>query len=177
MFVYCLQCQTQRCRIIAELLEKKGAFRAISPQIISRHRKQGKLEDHAYDLLPGYVFVYSQEQLESFDLFSRIDGIIHRLDSENAAEGLTGADLEFALNLYRKNGILGTVTLFKEGDAVRIDDPLFQDYNGTVVYIDHRKQRAQIRFSFDGKEWTIWASCDVLYQDKDKDRLKQPDRA
>lgn len=168
MFVYCLQCQTQRCRIIAELLEKQGTLRAISPQIISRQRKHGKLEDHMYDLLPGYVFVYTEQQLENFDLFSRVDGIIRRLDSDAAGKGLSGADFDFAVNLYQKNGIVGTVTVFKEGDTVRVDDPLFQGYHGTVVYIDHRKQRAKIHFHFDGKDWTIWVACNVLYQDAGK---------
>ena len=168
MFAYCLQCQTQRCQIIAELLEKKGVFRAFSPQIISRQRKNGKLEDHTYDLLPGYVFVYTEQQLENFGIFSQVDGIIRRLDSEPSIGGLTGPDLEFAMNLYRKNGVLGTVTVFKEGDTVRIDDPLFQGYCGTVIYIDHRKQRAKLQFHFDGKDWTIWVACDVLYQDSGK---------
>jgi transcription antitermination factor NusG len=165
---YCLQCQTQRCRIIAELLEKKGALRAFSPKIISRQRKRGKLEDQAYDLLPGYVFVYTEQQLENFDLFSRIDGIIRRLDPENATGGLTGADFDFAMNLYRKNGIVGTVTVFKEGDTVRIDDPLFHDYNGTIIYIDHRKQRAKLQFHFDGKDRMVWVACDILYKNEGK---------
>ena len=168
MFAYCLQCQTQRCRIIAELLEKKGALRAFSPRIISRQRKQGKLEDHAYDLLPGYVFVYTEQQLESFDIFSHVDGIIRRLSSDTSSGCLTGSDFDFAMNLYRKNGVVGAVTIFKEGDSVRIDDPLFQGYNGTVLYIDHRKQRAKLQFHFDEKDWMIWTACDVLYQGTDK---------
>ena len=72
MFAYCLQCQTQRCRIIAELLEKRGANRAFSPQIISRQRKQGKNEDHQSDLIPGYVFVYMEQQLTDYQFFKNI---------------------------------------------------------------------------------------------------------
>lgn len=165
MFAYCLQCQTQRCKIIAELLEKKGAFRAFSPQIISRQRKQGKLEDLAYDLLPGYVFVYEEQQLENFDIFTCVDGIIRRLDSGSGLSGLTGSDFDYAMNLYRKNGIVGTVTAFREGDTWKIDDPLFRDCNGTIVHLDHRKQRAKLQFHFDGKDWAVWVACDVLYQD------------
>ena len=85
--------------------------------------------------------------------------------SGNAGRGL-GRD--FAMNLYRKNGVVGAVTIFKEGDSVRIDDPLFQGYNGTVLYIDHRKQRAKLQFHFDEKDWMISTACDVLYQGTDK---------
>lgn len=166
MFVYCLQCQTQRCNIIADLLERDRVDRAFSPKIISRHRKKGKIEEAVYDLLPGYVFVYSEQQYEDFELFSGIDGIIRCLGAtEYGTAGLQNSDYDFAMSLYQKNGVVGVVTLFKEGDSVRMKDPIFEKYDGTIVYIDHRKQRAKVQFHFDSKEWTIWVACDVLYRD------------
>lgn len=174
MFAYCLQCQTQRCKTIAGLLEKHGVDRAFSPQIVSRHRKQGKIEEVMYDLLPGYVFAYSEHQLENFEVFSGIDGIIRFLGvSEGRTSGLQYSDYDFAMNMYQKNGVVGAITLLKEGDSVRMQDPLFEKHNGTISYIDHRKQRAKVQFHFDDKEWTVWVACDVLYKDTTKPVVNQ----
>ena len=50
MHVYCLFCQTQRCRVIAELLEIRGIDRAFAPRIIRKHRKQGVNVEKTYFL-------------------------------------------------------------------------------------------------------------------------------
>ena len=166
MLAYCLQCQTQRCRIIAELLERKGMDRAFSPRIVSRQRRKGRTEDTTYELLPGYVFAYSENQFTFFEAFTDIDGIIRCLGAnEYGAAGLQGPDYDFAMDLYQKNGVVGAVTLLKEGDHVRMKDPLFEKYNCTILSVDHRKQRAKVQFDFDNRSWTIWVACDVLYLD------------
>ena len=80
MYAYCLFCETQRCKPIAYLLERYGiADRAFSPQIIKRRRVKGKNVDCPYDLLPGYVFLFSETPLEDFSPFRGITGIIRRI--------------------------------------------------------------------------------------------------
>ena len=165
MFAYCLFCRTQRCHIIADLLEKKGADRAFSPQIVSRQRKQGRLEEHRHDLLPGYVFVYTEEEQKNRDLSQGIDGVVRWLRNDDGTTALTRADYSFAMDLYEKNGIVGALTVLKEGEKVRIKDSIFESYGGTIESIDHRKQRARVRFRFDGQERAVWVACDVLYKD------------
>ena len=41
MYVYCMFCETQRCKVIAKLMEIRGAMRSFSPQIVRRQRKKG----------------------------------------------------------------------------------------------------------------------------------------
>ena len=63
-YCYCLFCETKRCQQVANALEKAGIHRALSPKIIKRQRRQGKNIDILFDLLPGYVFVYSSEPVD-----------------------------------------------------------------------------------------------------------------
>ena len=77
--VYCLFCQTKKAGEVAYILENRGLVRAFSPQIVKRQRVQGQNEDREYDLLPGYVFVYANEELNTTQYFSGISGIIRRL--------------------------------------------------------------------------------------------------
>ena len=175
MFAYCLFCRTQRCHVIADLLEKKGADRAFSPQIISRQRKQGKLEEVRHDLLPGYVFVFTEEEQKTFDLFRGIDGIIRCLRNDDGTMNLTRADYRFAMELRDKDGLIGALTVLKEGEKVRIKDSVLENYGGTIESIDHRKQRAKVRFRFDNQERTAWVACDVLYKEEGAGKQTLPE--
>ena len=166
MFAYCVYCQPQRCGQIARLLEVRGADRAISPQVISRHRKQGRMIEDQHDLLPGYVFIYMEQKLKSYELFSGVSGIIRRVENQFGFDGLGYEDYEFAMNLLQKDGTVGAIKAIKEGDTVRVLDPLFERFNGVIVAIDYRKQRAKVRFRFDGQEWEIWVACDVVFKDE-----------
>lgn len=171
MYAYCLYCQTYRCRVIAQLLEMRDAVsRSFSPQIVKRQRKKGVNIDQEYDLLPGYVFVFSEEALDRFDAFRGIDGIIRRVGSEETQWRLTDADLEFAMNLYQKDGKVGQLVLFKEGDAVRIADPLFNGCEGRVTQIDLRKQRARVDYKFANMDCFTWIACDLISRIEEKEK-------
>ena len=104
MYVYCLFCRTQRCSRIAQLLEIRGAARAFSPKILSKQRKQGQNYDRERDLLPGYVFIFSEERLVNYDMFAGIDGVIRRVGRTETGYELEGPDREFAFGLLEKDG-------------------------------------------------------------------------
>ena len=70
MYVYCLFCRTQRCARIARLMEIRGVERAFSPRILSRQRKAGENVPTEHDLLPGYVFLFSEERLADYSAFA-----------------------------------------------------------------------------------------------------------
>jgi transcription antitermination factor NusG len=168
MYAYCLFCETQRCKIIAYLLERYGiAKRAFSPQIIKRARVRGKNVDKPYDLLPGYVFLFSETPLEDFTPFYGIMGILRRVGDPEKRFVLSAGDLDFAQNLLRKDGTVGQMTVFKVGDEVRLDDPLFNGVAGKITRIDYRKQRARVDYHFAGMECFTWVAVDVI-RDKEK---------
>ncbi len=162
MFAYCLFCQTQKTETIALQLERRGVDRAISPRIVKRQRVRGKNVDALYPLLPGYVFVYSQTELPDYEPFRGIEGIIRRLGTAEQGYRLLDGDYDFAMNLYRKDGVVGQITVFKVGDTVRLDDPLFNGCQGTITRIDPRKQRARVDYQFAGMACFTWIACELI---------------
>ena len=165
MYAYCLFCQTQKCGLIASVLEMRGVDRAFAPQIIRRQRRQGVNEDRVFDLLPGYVFVYSEKELAGYDylqLVEGISGIARRVGDREHNWVLTGGDREFAMNLYRKNGVVGQFTIFRTGEKVRLTDPLFNGCQGTVTRMDMKKQRARVDYEFAGMHCFTWVACEVI---------------
>lgn len=169
MYAYCLFCETQRCRTVAYLLERYGvADRAFSPQIIKRARVKGKNIDRPYDLLPGYVFLFSETPLEDFTPLYGIMGILRRIGDPENRWALSDGDLDFAQRLLRKDGTVGQLTVFKVGDEVRLDDPLFNGVAGRITRIDYRKQRARVDYRFAGMNCFTWIAVEMI-QDKEKE--------
>lgn len=165
MYTYCLFCETRKCREIAYELERRGvAERAFSPQIIKRQRVKGKNIDALYDLLPGYVFLFSETPLPDFKPFQGIAGILRRIGDAESQWVLTGEDEQFARNLLRKDGTVGQMTAFRAGDEIRLDDPLFNGCDGKITQIDYRKQRARVDYRFAGMDCFTWIAVDMIGQ-------------
>ena len=162
MYAYCLFCLTQRCRTIAKLMEIRGAGRAFSPQIVRRQRKQGENREVRFDLLPGYVFIFSEERLTDSRIFFGMDGVIRRVGRTEEGYELAGSDLEFAMRLLEKDGLVGAMRICKTGEEVVLEDPLFNGCKGKVTRIDYRKERARVDFVFDGTACHTWISLDAV---------------
>ena len=162
MYAYCLFCLTQRCKVIAKLMEIKGADRAFSPQIIRKQRKQGENIRKQFDLLPGYVFIYNEEKLTDYRIFYGMDGVIRRVGRRDDGYELEGPDLDFATKLLEKDGLVGAMKVCHIGDEVALTDPLFSGSEGKVVAIDYRKERAKVAFVFDNTKREIWVSLDEV---------------
>ena len=160
MYAYCLFCLTQRCGTIAKLMEIRGASRAFSPQIIRKQRKKGVNLERRFDLLPGYVFVYSEERLTDYRLFYGIDGVVRRVGRRDDGYELEGPDLDFAMKLLEKDGLVGSMQVCRVGDEVSLEDPLFSGCQGRVTEIDYRKERAKVEFVFDRNSCSTWVSLE-----------------
>ena len=164
MYAYCLFCLTQRCGVIARLMEIRGADRAFSPRIIRKQRKKGENLERKYDLLPGYVFVYSEERLTDSRFFYGIDGLIRRVGRREGGYELEGSDLDFAMRLLEKDGLVGGMKVCRVGEDVTLEDPLFSGCRGRVVEIDYRKERAKVEFVFDRNSCSTWVSLEDVKQ-------------
>ena len=160
MYAYCFFCETQRCRVIAELIRKKHGYTCFAPQIIQRKWVKGIPYEEPHDWLPGYVFVYSDEKINP--RFA-VDGIIRCLGNGE----LLGQDREFAGMLFQKNGVIGSVPLVQEGDHCFVADPSWQGMQGTVVKLDRGRRRCCLEFMFDDVRRTIWVGYELLNPNND----------
>lgn len=160
-YVYCLFCETRRCRAVAERLQEKVVDIAFSPQIVKRQKKAGKNIDMLYDLLPGYVFAYTNTELSNISVL-RVDGVIRILGSSNDGYCLSGADKDFANGLLEREGRIDVMKVIRVGDTVLLEDELFFGQKGKILEIDYRKQRAKIEFSFMNTTCYSWVACDVI---------------
>ena len=154
MYAYCLFCETQRCRTIAEYISKVYGYRCIYPRIIQRKWVRGASVEERHDWLPGYLFIYTEEKIiPRFD----INGIVRCLGNRE----LAGTDLAFAEMIYRENGIIGIIPLIKDAGRCSIADPSWNEISGRVIKMDHERKRCCIEYEFDGQTRTIWTGYEI----------------
>lgn len=156
MHAYCLFCETQRCRQIADIIRREYGLTCFSPTIIQRKWIRGIPIEEEHDWLPGYLFLYSDETVS---MRFGISGIIRILGNGE----LTGQDLKFAEMVYSRGGIMGIAPLVQEGDWCRIADPAWQDLQGQVVKMDFGRKRCCVEFVFDGIARTVWLGYDIIH--------------
>ena len=129
MHAYCLFCETQKCSTIAKIIERAYGIRCFSPQIIQRKWEKGVPKEEKHRMLPGYIFLYTEEPLEKP---IRIPGIIRVLGRGE----LKDEDLAFAQMLYDHDGLIGNIQLIEVGQYCTVVDPLWQKMEGKVIKID-----------------------------------------
>ena len=155
MHVYCLFCETQRCRQIAAIITKDFGYQCIYPQIVQRKWVKGIPTEVRHDWLPGYLFLYSEQPIQKK---LNISGIIRFLGNGE----LEGQDLVFGEMIFSRQGIMGTVSLLQEGDRCKVADPAWSEIRGKVVKMDFGRKRCCIEFEFDGTRRTIWVGYELL---------------
>ena len=155
MYCYCLFCETQRCRIIARMIEKVYGITAISPIIMQREWKKNTYHEVARDWLPGYIFLYSEEKLIPHFEFM---GILRWVGNGE----LEGQDLAFAETIYNQDGIMGTIRLAEEGDRCAVQDPMWEKLQGTILKVDRGRKRCCVEFEFDQQRRTVWVGYDII---------------
>ena len=155
MHCYCLFCETQRCRTIARLIERVHGIRTISPIIMQREWKGDHYQEVPRNWLPGYIFLYSEEELIPYFDFI---GIIRWVGKGE----LEGQDLAFAETLHQQGGVMGAIRLAEEGDRCVVKDPLWEKMQGTIVKLDRGRKRCCVAFEFDQQRRTVWVGYDLV---------------
>ena len=150
-------CETQRCRQIAAIITKDFGYQCICPQIVQRKWIRGIATEVNHDWLPGYLFLYSEQQIQTK---MNIRGIVRFLGNGE----LQGQDLSFAEMIYRRRGIMGAISLLQKGDKCSVADPAWEDIHGKVVKMDFGRKRCCIEFEFDGIKRKIWVGYEMIQQ-------------
>lgn len=121
----------------------------IAPVRLLFERKKKSWETTERPLLPGYIFLYS-DQVINFDRVN-ID-LVHPLYYQRGERELQGADYVYAEWIKRNNGRIEISEIMNVNKEVKvIRGPLF-DRIGKIVKLDRHKRRATVSFSFGGTE-------------------------
>ena len=169
MFTYCVFCETAKAYVVSEMIRQRIGCRTLSPmQVQHAWVKGGGTKDIARPLLPGYVFLYSEEKLPMGDVYASASGIIRCLSNTAGEFELSGADEQFALMLLEKNGIIGKTEVYQEGQRIRIRDGAFLGVTATNLKVERRLSRMQIEIPFANRPVRTWVEYEIVEPEEAK---------
>ncbi|HIV99244.1 MAG TPA: hypothetical protein IAB12_05675 [Candidatus Ornithospirochaeta avicola] len=120
--------------------------------------KKGKINKR-YNMLPGYLFVHSDRDLDKNELFSLTgsSGSAYRfLSYSDGRFSLKGSDEEFADNFFALRGaIKQNNVIIKEDQKVVVKSGAFIAFEGRIKKFDRRRDRVTIALNFMEKETLI----------------------
>ncbi len=140
--------------------------RAVSPKQIQHTWDKGQYVDRERDLLPGYVFLYTEEPIRlPQEIRRNLDRIIRSLHTTDYEYRLQGADEQFAMMLYRKNGIVGKTEVTEEDGRFTICDETFRGVPVEILKVDRRDERMKISMSVAGRIVQTWVQYNIVRSD------------
>lgn len=144
---------------------------ALFPQRLKAVLSGGVWSLVPFPLLPGYVFVYSNEERAAYYGFSGVRYILRTLTyADTRQDVLIGRDREFADWLWEWNGCVGALKVLKIGDRVEIADDAFRKLGGRITRIDRRRKAVRITFEPMSLFREIWLAYEWIEgEDKDRD--------
>ena len=160
--VRCLFCNTGKEEQVVRIITEKGWGRAIFARRIKTVQKDGAWKEAVYPLLPGYVFVYSDEEENRRAEFSGLNHVIRVLTYGDGSDALTGRDLEFAQWLWSLNGRIEIMKAAQIGDRVEIIDGVFRQLRGTVTRMDRRRRTVRVSLETEGTPKQIWLAYEIV---------------
>ncbi len=162
MFTYCLFCETTSCIYLTRIAEAILPCRAIQPKQVQHRLKKGVVDDIIRDFMPGYIFLYFEEDpFPGIMRMQSIPGAHHFMGAGENKYVLTGRDEQFALMLLEKNGMIGKMQVYEEGQILRLTKSDLDIFDIEILKVDRRKCRMKIQFNFADNPVTTWIEYDI----------------
>ena len=159
---WCVFCRTGLEKDVAQFVTTlNGRVEAIAPVRVLQEKRKGKWEQREQILFPGYVFLYSEEEIK-LELIKKSPGLYKILDYEAGLKELQGRDYEYSMWIYRHHGHIGTSKVLTEGRTVKVIDGPLLDGSGTIVKLDKHKRRIWVEFEFDGQVRVVSLSAECV---------------
>ncbi len=166
MFIYCLFCDSGKSRYVVKAVEAKMACRAISPKQIQHTWSKGKMVDIERDMLPGYVFLYFNEEKPEVSYLKAIQGVVSCLRDSGGNYELAGGDEQFALMLLEKNGKVGKTPVFRVGQRITICEGAFAGLKTEILKVDRRSSRMLVYIPFANQVVKTWLEYEIVESDE-----------
>lgn len=162
MIAYCLFCETLKCDHVASAVMQKFPCRALSPKQVQHIHVKGGMRDVVHDLLPGYVFLYCEEEELNMAAVRSIKGVIRCLCDTDRQYRLTGSDEQFALMLLGRDGVIGKTQVYQEGQMIRVCEGVFEGVETRILKVNRRNMRMQIEIPFAGRSVRTWVEYEIV---------------
>ncbi len=162
MKTYCLFCRSGSEKYVARLLLRiDPELEPVIPRRVLQEKVKCKWRDVEHVLLPGYIFIFRETDLDQ-TIRNKVIDIYKILQYDPGIRELHGADLDYSMWVYNHHGRISTSKVLKEGKNIKVLDGPLLDVTGTIVRLDRHKRRAWVEFDFDGQKRLVALSAECV---------------
>lgn len=149
-----------------------------APQLAGKHnfiyltreltiRRQGKLLTQVQPMFPSYIILQTVNGVDSFTIaaLKKVPEFYHFLNSNTDIVPLGEHDLQIIQHFLGLGPKIGSsLVRFDENDRIVVIEGPLRGFEGSIVKVDKRKQRAKICVDFGGTSHTM----DLSFEDISK---------
>ena len=165
--VQCLFCETGKEKRVVEAIHDKHWGHALFAQRVKTMWRDQQWVEEVAPLLPGYVFVYLDQEDGVYRNDLNISHVIRVLTYGEGQDKLTGRDLEFANWLWHMGGQIGVMKAAQIGDRVEITDGVFKELHGTIIRMNRRRKKICVSLDTQGIPMQIWLSYELCEESEE----------
>lgn len=159
--VYVMHCAAWKQTYVTREASKFFPCTAVNPTIVRRKWIGHTYKEITYSLLPGYIFLFSTEDMDP-GLFRGLDGYISILQYVGGRYSLTEEDENLARWLLKYNGTIGLSLVTTVGRKIKVVQGPMQDSNGVILEVNRQRRRAKVEIQFNGRAVPVWMDFDFI---------------
>ncbi len=125
------------------------SVKAVAPMRTMQEKRNGKWIGKEKVLLPGYVFLYSENDFDT-NLIRNLTDLYKVLSYDYGIRSLVGKDYEYAMWIWKYHGSIDTSKVLTVGSSVKVVEGPLLDSNGVIKKLDKHKRKVWVEFDFDG---------------------------
>lgn len=169
-YIYCLFCRSGSEQVIGREIETRFPhIRAIAAMQEKHKIKDGRYEIDRRRFLPGYLFLYTNEEIDVHAIH-RMDRVYKILGDGQRMTELTGRDKTFAEWIWKCNGEIGISRIRTSENGFEVISGPMGYFMKEIVKLDKHTKNALVRMDFLEEKKEIWLAFEFEDEKREAER-------
>ena len=126
-------------------------MKILIPKRKLQERRKGKVYEVIKTLLPGYVLVKTEMDVDFYYRLKKLPGLLKILRDESEPLPIPEHEIAVILALTNQGDVIDFSEVYKEGDRIKVARGPMKGLEGIIESYDHRKKRLKIRLEILGQ--------------------------
>ena len=126
-------------------------MKILIPKRKLQERRKGKVYEVIRTLLPGYVLVKTEMDVDFYYRLKKLPGLLKILRDESEPLPIPEHEIAVILALTNQGDVIEFSEIYKEGDRIKVARGPMKGLEGIIESYDHRKKRLKIRLEILGQ--------------------------
>lgn len=126
-------------------------MKILIPKRKLQERRKGKVYEVIRTLLPGYVLVKTEMDVDFYYRLKKMPGLLKILRDESEPLPIPEHEIAVILALTNQGDVIDFSEIYKEGDRIKVARGPMKGLEGIIESYDHRKKRLKIRLEILGQ--------------------------